>query len=81
LLEQSPERFVVTDLVIDKFSEEEANAVGPAGPQAPPPAYAALPGTYPWSHPVVFRAGRYMVHEIRGPLGEFTAKSPRRPDS
>ncbi|REJ96771.1 MAG: hypothetical protein DWQ34_03305 [Planctomycetota bacterium] len=80
LLEESPQRYVVSDLVLDGFSEREANAVGPGGPLSPPPTYDAgeLDGTYPWSHPVVFRAGRYLVHEVRGGMGEFTSRRPRR---
>ncbi|MCA8997729.1 MAG: hypothetical protein KDA80_12105 [Planctomycetaceae bacterium] len=79
LLRDSPQKYVVTDLVLDGFTEEEANAVGPRGPNAPPPLFAGkdMPGIYPWSHPVVFRSGRYLVHEIQGELGEFSSQSPK----
>lgn len=71
-LESSPQKYVVTDLVISGFRLEEALAVGPDGPSAAPPAYPRdLKNVYPWSHPVVFRAGRYLVHRVSGSLGEF----------
>ena len=82
LLEQSPQRYVVSDLALDGFSEAEANEVGPGGPRAPPPAYdiEGLDGTYPWSHRVVYRAGRYLVHKVDGTLGAFTSRRPRSND-
>jgi len=89
LLAQSPQRFVVTDLVMDGMSEADANGIGPDGPHSPPPKWPrevpkgtrsltrlGSPRMYPWSHPVVFRSGRYLVHELDGPMGEFTARPP-----
>ena len=32
---------------------------------------------YPWNQPVVFRAGRYMVHEVREPRGEIMFPMPK----
>jgi hypothetical protein len=80
LLEESPQRFLVTDLVMDRMSETDANAVGPDGLHAPPPAWPqnVPPGLYPWSHPVVFRSGRYLVHRLAGPMGDFTPHPPWR---
>ncbi|MCA9069945.1 MAG: hypothetical protein KDA84_13525, partial [Planctomycetaceae bacterium] len=62
------------------FSEEEAHEIGPFGPQAPPPKFQELSpqGIYPWSHPVVFRSGRYLVHRVTRPLGHFGKLPPRK---
>ena len=69
-LESSQHRFVVTDLASCGMPLRQSLEVGPDGPNAPPPTYRpALAGQYPWSHPVVFRSGPYLVHEISGQLG------------
>ncbi len=64
-LQQSPHRFVVTDLVSVGMPRRDAEAVGPDGPRSPPPAYRRAPKeVYPWSCPVVYRAGTYLVHRV-----------------
>ncbi len=70
-LAKSGHRYVVSDLVSCGMSRPDAEAVGPAGPQGPPPKYPKLKNSYPWSHPVIFRSGSYLVHEVREPLGEL----------
>lgn len=61
----SAHRFIVTDLASCGMPLSQAMAVGPEGPNAPPPAYHAVNRrSYPWSHLVVFRSGTYLVHEI-----------------
>lgn len=66
---QSPHRFVVTDLVSCGLPRRLAEEVGPDGPHAPPPAYATAPhDVYPWTLPVVFRTGTYLIHQVDGPI-------------
>jgi hypothetical protein len=69
----SPARYVVSDLVPVTYLNEFDSATPPAGPchELPPefPAWGA--DVYPWNQPVVFRAGRYFVHEIKNPRGEI----------
>jgi hypothetical protein len=66
-LERSGHRYVVTDLVGCGLPRRDAEAIGPEGPLAPPPAYArARSAGYPWSCPVVYRAGTYLVHRVGG---------------
>lgn len=76
-LERSPQRFVVTDLVAGGMSRRQATEVGPDGPAAPPPAFLRslesqpFKGTFPWSHPVVYRSGTILVHRVTSPIGRF----------
>lgn len=70
-LAKSGHKYVVSDLVSCGMNRTDAETVGPAGPHAPPPKYRKLKNAYPWSHPVVFRAGSYLVHEVQKPLGEL----------
>ena len=75
---ESPARYVVSDLV-------PATYLRPIGPAPPPGPATALPpdfpawgkDVYPWNQPVVFRAGRYVVHEVRDPRGEIDFPMPR----
>lgn len=41
------------------------------------PDAAASAGLYPWNEPVVFRAGRYAVHRVTGPVAPLTEVSRR----
>lgn len=76
-LEASPQRFVVTNLCASGLSIAAARDIGPAGPDAPPPAFLApKEPTFPWSQPVVFRAGSFLVHRVSGPLGPFRHSVP-----
>jgi hypothetical protein len=75
---RSRQRFLVTDLRV----------AGLSGPQAESPGSSQLPvlpaefpsdwlERYPWSEPIVFRAGRYLVHSVAGrPVGPLTARRP-----
>lgn len=65
-MRNGPQRFIVTDLVSCGMPVRLAEEVGEAGPNAPPPAYVrANLKSLPWTEPVVFRAGRYLVHEVQ----------------
>jgi hypothetical protein len=74
---ESPARFVVSDLV-------PATYLSPIGPPPPPGPTTELPpdfpkwgkDVYPWNQPVVFRAGRYVVHAVRDPRGEIAFPLP-----
>ena len=83
-LARTRQRFVVVDAGASGLTREQAVAVGTGGPSAPPPALATnTKNTYPWSHPIVFRSGPYVVYWITGPMGILTWPPPRRtiPDS
>lgn len=69
---ESHQEYVVTDLIDSGFTREMALAISPDSEQITPTDYpASLRGAYPWSHPVVYRSGRYLVHKIERPLGKF----------
>lgn len=74
-LESNPHRFIVTDLVSSGMSFPDAMAIDSKNPLMPP-KYPRAKDTYPWSHPVVFRAGTYLVHEVQQPIG--TLRMPRK---
>jgi len=68
LLAKSP-RFMVTDLVSCGMPVRLAEEIGRDGAQAPPPAYKRIRlETFPWNYPVVFREGRYLVHDLKSPV-------------
>jgi hypothetical protein len=71
-LTASRQRFVVSDLYKIGVTPSQAVAVGSGGPLALPPAFPDfLKSRYPWSEPVVFRAGRYLVHRAEHAVGRF----------
>jgi hypothetical protein len=72
-VQNSNPRFVVTDLVGCGMSYRDAMEIGPDGPNAPPPRYQARKRqTFPWTYPVVFRSGAYLVHEAPAHPGKRT---------
>jgi hypothetical protein len=78
-LNRSSHQYVVTNLIAGGMSERDAYAVGNAGPRAAPPAYPhKLRNAYPWSQSIIFRAGPYLVHRVRRPLGQIAVSVPRR---
>jgi hypothetical protein len=57
----SPQRYVVSDLQDLGFSPKQARLSVRLGPN--------LAKIYPWSQPVVFRSGRYLIHRVNRPEG------------
>src|SRR5262249_11288090 len=53
---ESPQRFVVTDLLLLGLTPEQARGRVQLGPR--------LSATVPWNYPVVYHRGRYQVHEV-----------------
>lgn len=79
---KSPQRFVVTDIVDSGLSIEQGAEPGREGPLSPPPAYPKFKkSAYPWSLPIVFRAGRYLVHRVEQPVGPLLFNLPVRMQS
>ena len=75
---ESPARYVVSDLVPVSY----LNPFGPFPPPGPtdhlPPDFPSwAPNVYPWNQPVVFQAGRYVVHEVKEPRGEIDFPLPQ----
>lgn len=74
-IEESPQKYIVTDLIESGFNRDTAMALaGTPGKLVPPEYPVSLKGAYPWSQPVVFRSGRYLVHKVQRPLGRFVAR-------
>ena len=64
----SPQRYVVSDLRRVTYYLREAYAPGAAGPHSLPAWFPrSQRDKYPWDQPVVFRAGRYVVHRVVHP--------------
>jgi len=71
-INESQQKYIVTDLIDSGFGSENTLAKSVNPKQLTPPDYpVSLKGAYPWSHPVVFRSGRYLVHKVERPLGKF----------
>jgi hypothetical protein len=67
-LAQSPERYVVSDLQ-NAMREPTWDAVAASNELALPAQFPAADRVlFPWTEPVVFRRGRYVVHRVTGPV-------------
>ena len=74
-LHNSTQRYIVTELVESGMPFAEAVVEQDTVPI--PPTYPVChSATFPWSHPVVFRSGRYLVHQLVPPLGTITGRLP-----
>jgi hypothetical protein len=63
-------QYVVSDLCALPMPEADAIVEQADDPLALPPAFPAeMTRAFPWSMPVRFRAGRYLVHEVQGEVG------------
>jgi len=68
-LSVSPQRYVVSDLRALGVTMDDVDFC-PEGALATPARFPwPLRRAFPWSQPVVFRAGQYLVHRVEGPLG------------
>jgi hypothetical protein len=87
ILAASRQRYVVSDVRHAGLTATESAAqplpsaaeesVTVAGGSLPLPFPARLRDVFPWSEPVIFRTRRYLIHEIRGPVGRLVP--PRKP--
>jgi hypothetical protein len=82
-LEASHSRYVVSDLVCLPLRDPPVLTYAQAveevsgAPLALPPAFPPdRLGTYPLCEQLVFRAGRYVVHRVRGPVTKFWESPP-----
>jgi hypothetical protein len=74
----SRQRLIVTELVESGLRVAEATDQGDE-PNSLPPAFPKIEKpTFPWSHPVVFRSGRYLVHQVLPELGVVVGRIPGR---
>jgi hypothetical protein len=76
-IKHSGQRFLVTDMRSALSTPEEANAVRDDQPLALPPNLPpAVAGRWPFTEPVVFRAGRYYVHRSTTNVAPSPAPAP-----
>jgi hypothetical protein len=62
---ESPQRYVVCDLCDAFLSRAEVATTGPTeAPTLPHVFPASLRGAFPWTQPLVFRCGRYVVFRV-----------------
>ena len=79
-LKKSPQRFVVVDLSsAENFRLDEVFEPGLESLDGPPPALdTKVKNLYPWSYPIVFRSGPYIVYKVEGPMGKLQWLPPRK---
>jgi hypothetical protein len=67
----SPQRYVVSDLRRMTWEKELPLEPGAGGDPRKLPAWFPVSqrGAFPWNQPIVFRAGRYVVHKMSVPPG------------
>ncbi|HEX5269284.1 MAG TPA: hypothetical protein VFW33_02300 [Gemmataceae bacterium] len=68
---RSRHRYVVSDLFMGGLSAGQIDALAPG--QIPDVPGAGPGAVFPWHLPIVFRAGRYAVHEATGEVGPLSA--------
>ncbi len=65
-----PQRYVVSDLRRMTYRLDDASAPGAHGGHSLPAWFPkSQRGVFPWNQPIVFRSGRYVVHEVVNPVG------------
>ncbi len=67
----SRQRYVVSDLRRMTYRTADAYAPGAGGRADRLPGWfpRSQRGVFPWNQPIVFRAGRYVVHRVENPVG------------
>jgi hypothetical protein len=66
------QNIAVTDLRYSRVNEAELQPESVAQPLTLPPSFPAEQAAYyPWSQPIVFRSGRYLVHRVTDPVKEL----------
>lgn len=71
-VENSPHRFIVTSLRESGMSDGDARELNTAQPARLPDSFPEEHrDEFPWTQPVVYRSGHYVVHEVTQPLGAF----------
>ena len=66
----SPQRYIVSDLSACGVSPDTIRRFCPEGVvREPPQIPRRLEGVFPWSQPITFRAGPFLVHRVERPLG------------
>lgn len=66
-LARSRTRFVVTDGLFGGAAGPDLSRFGPSAPSDPRPRFdPTLTAGIPWDYPIVYRAGRYLVHRVPG---------------
>lgn len=77
-LAESPQRYVVSDLQGLGLTPAEAAAGADAATPALAPAVPeANRRCFPWNEPVDFRAGRFLVHRVTGPVRRLLPEGGR----
>jgi len=62
-LQESPQRFVLTNLMAAGLLASQAKEIGPEGESGYPPAFPErLKSEHPWNLPIAFRSGTLVVH-------------------
>jgi hypothetical protein len=67
-LEQSGQRYVVSDLAAFAMNLTPAQIMAEPSDALPADFPDQWRDVFPWSEPVLFRAGRYVVHRVTGPV-------------
>jgi hypothetical protein len=71
-LNASPLRFAVIDLRYSHVPDAELEPDSADAPLTLPPSFPADQATFfPWSKPIVFRSGRFLVHQVSVPVNEL----------
>jgi hypothetical protein len=72
-LAASPQRFIIDDRRLSKLVEEGPASSRMAAWQAGQAAQRS--GRFPWTEPVVFQAGHFVVFRASGPVGELSCEA------